>query len=286
MKNAVTIGIFDGVHKGHQALLRAASATGLPTLALTFDLHPATLFSPARVPQLLGTIEEREALLKLHGADTVVIQPFDRAFAALTPDDFVREVLLTQLNTGAVIVGEDFRFGCDRRGDIAALRQAGERHGFSVVVVPPVFLEGTPVRSTTIRQLLSGGQAEAAARLLGRPYALSGIVVRGRQLGRQLGFPTANLDIPAGQLIPAPGVYAGRVGEHLAAISVGVNITVDPNAAPTVEAYLLDFSGDLYDQLLTVQFEKFLRPMQKFDGLDTLISAIQTDVETVRAALA
>ncbi|MGC4047950.1 MAG: bifunctional riboflavin kinase/FAD synthetase [Armatimonas sp.] len=286
MTNAVTIGIFDGVHKGHQALLQAAQATGLSALALTFDPHPATLFSPARVPLLLGTVEERDALLRAHGVDTVVIQPFDRAFAALTPDDFVREVLLDGLNAGAIIVGEDFRFGCDRRGDISALRQAGDRHDFKVIVVPPVFLDGTPVRSTTIRQLLSGGQTEAAARLLGRPYSLSGVVVRGRQLGRQLGFPTANLAIPAGQLIPAPGVYAGRVGECLAAISVGVNITVDPDAAPTVEAYLLDFFGDLYDQHLTFQFEKFLRPMQKFDGLDTLISAIRADVETVRTTLA
>jgi riboflavin kinase/FMN adenylyltransferase len=282
MKNAVLVGIFDGVHLGHRALLAAARAIGLPTLAFTFEPHPATIFSVSRVPPLLSSLAEREALLKACGADTVVVQPFDREFAAMTPEVFIDQVLLGQLSAGAVIVGEDFRYGCERRGDVDSLRRAGERLGFSVVALPSVFLDGVPVRSTTIRQMLSGGQVEAAARLLGRPYALTGTVERGRQLGRTLGFPTANLSVPAGILIPAPGVYAGRAGEFLAAISVGVNATVDESMAPTVEAHLLEFSGDLYGQPLTLEFLRFLRPMQKFDGLGVLMEAIERDIEAVR----
>ena len=211
---------------------------------------------------------------------------FDREFAAQTPEEFLETVLIGQLGATCVVVGEDFRYGCDRRGDLSALKAAGERRGFSVVVVPSVFLDGVPARSTTIRQMLLGGQPEAAARLLGRPHFLTGTVVRGKQLGRTIGFPTANLDVPRGLLVPAPGVYAGEAtwnGEvRKAAISVGVNVTVDESAPSTVEAHLLEFDGDLYDKALTLTFERFLRPMVKFDGLDALIAAIRADVAAVR----
>ena len=286
MSRAVTIGIFDGVHLGHRALLDAARATGLSVTALTFDPHPAALLAPSRVPPMLLSLDDRESLLREGGADSVVVLPFDRTLAAQTPAAFVEEILLGQLGAACVVVGDDFRYGCDRRGDIAALRLAGERRGFSVVVVPPVFLGGVPARSTTIRQMLAGGQPEGAARLLGRPHFLTGIIVRGKQLGRTIGFPTANLDVPRGLLVPAPGVYAGEARwnglARKAAISVGVNVTVDESAAPTVEAYLLDFDGDLYDETLTLTFERFLRPMVKFNGLDALIAAIRADVEAVR----
>lgn len=286
MSVAVTIGIFDGVHRGHRALLDSARTTGLSVTALTFDPHPAALLSPSRVPAMLLSLSDRERLLREGGADSVVALPFDRAFAAQTPEEFIEGILLGKLRATCVVVGEDFRYGCDRRGDIAALKSSGERHGFSMVVVPPVFLDGVPARSTTIRQMLLGGQPEAAARLLGRPHFLTGTVVRGKQLGRTIGFPTANLDVPHGLLVPAPGVYAGEAtwnGEtRKAAISVGVNVTVDEAAPPTVEAHLLDFDGDLYDKTLTLTFERFLRPMVKFDGLDALIAAIRADVDAVR----
>jgi riboflavin kinase / FMN adenylyltransferase len=280
---AVTIGIFDGVHLGHRALLAAARASGLPVNALTFDPHPAALLSPSRVPPLLGTISERQELLRQSGADTVLVLPFDGALAALSPEAFVEEILLRRLNAGIVVVGEDFRYGCERRGTVDALRTDGERHGFTVEVVPSVFVEGVPVRSTVIRQMLLGGQPEPATKLLGRPYALTGQVVRGKQLGRTLGFPTANLACPPNILIPAPGVYAGQVGMFLAAISIGVNVTIDDRAQSTVEAHLLDFEGDLYGQNLTLNFHKFLRPMQKFANLDELVTAIHTDVLSVKS---
>jgi riboflavin kinase / FMN adenylyltransferase len=281
-KNAVTIGIFDGVHRGHRALLTTARQSGLPVTALTFDPHPAALLSPSRVPPLLGTLSERRELLRQNGADSVLVLPFDEALAALSPEAFVEDVLLRRLNAGIVVIGEDFRYGCERRGSVEALRAEGERHDFAVQVVPSVFLDGVPVRSTTIRQMLLGGQPESAQKLLGRPYALTGRVVRGKQLGRTLGFPTANLECPPGVLTPAPGVYAGRAGEFLAAISIGVNVTIDDRAQSTVEAYLLDFEGDLYGQELTLEFTKFIRPMQKFTSLDELMAAIRSDVASVR----
>jgi riboflavin kinase / FMN adenylyltransferase len=239
----------------------------------------------ARVPELLGTLEERGALLREYGAGAVVVARFDRAFAALTPDEFIEDVLLGRLRARVVVVGDDFRFGCNRAGDVNALRQAGERHGFAVRVTPPIFVEGTPARSTVVRQLLAGGRVAEAANLLGRPYALAGVVVRGRQLGRTIGFPTANLQTAPGVLVPAAGVYAAWAtladGQSVrAAVSIGTNPTVTPEAtARTVEAYLMDgFTGDLYDQPLTLRFAHYLRPTLKFDSLDALIERMRDDV--------
>ena len=318
--SAVTIGVFDGVHRGHQALLaetvRLARDNGYIPAALTFDPHPSAVFAPARTPLLLGTLSERIALLELHGAQSVVVAPFDRALAALTPDEFVREWLVDRSNARAVVVGDDFRFGCDRSGDTAFLRRAGEKYGFAVATVPPVFVAGVPCRSTTIRQMIAGGQVKSAQTLLGRPYSLTGTVVHGRKLGRTIGFPTANLDTPNGLLIPGAGVYVGvgcwmervlgveyRVldvrngasvppntqhptpNTHLAAVSIGTNPTVTPgiNAPRTVEAFLLDFDGDIYDQTLTVTFTKFLRGTEKFDSLDALVEQMHRDIARVRS---
>jgi riboflavin kinase/FMN adenylyltransferase len=291
-ERAVTIGVFDGVHRGHQALLaetqRVAHAEGLRTTAITFDPHPSTLFAPARVPPLLGTLKERERLLKAHGAEVVSVVPFDRALAALTPEEFVMTWIRNR-HVRAVVVGEDFRFGCDRSGDTAYLRRAGEQHGFRTIIVPPIFIEGIPCRSTTIRQMLLGGQVEPAQTLLGRVYTLSGTVVHGRKLGRTIGFPTANLRSGIGVLVPGAGVYAGTAylanGEtRLAAISIGTNPTVTPgvDAPRTVEAFLLDFEGDLYDQPLTLAFHQFLRGTEKFDSLDALIAQMHRDVARIR----
>ncbi|MBC8135330.1 MAG: riboflavin biosynthesis protein RibF, partial [Fibrella sp.] len=269
MERAVTIGVFDGVHRGHQALLaetvRVARAENLRPSAITFDPHPSAVFAPARLPPLLGTLREREELLMEYGAAIVTTAHFDRALAALTPDEFI-ETWIRKNYIRAVVVGEDFRFGCDRSGDAFYLQRAGEKHGFRTIIVPPVFVGGVPCRSTTIRQMLLGGQVEPAQTLLGRAYTLSGTVVHGRKLGRTIGFPTANLQSANGVLVPGTGVYAGEAflanGEACrAAISIGTNPTVTPgvDAPRTVEAFLIDFDGDLYDQPLTLSFHHFLR---------------------------
>jgi riboflavin kinase/FMN adenylyltransferase len=283
---AVCIGVFDGVHRGHQALLsHAASVQGAISAAFTFDPHPAAVFAPARVPEMLGTLTERAALLRHYGAERVVVARFDRAFAAQTPAEFIEHILVEKLRAKAVIIGDDFRFGCDRTGNVDTLRAAGDKYGFTVDVVPPVFVQGVPARSTAIRQMLNGGEAEEASRLLGRPYRLAGEVVPGRKLGRTIGFPTANLETPKGILVPAAGVYAGIAelpnGEHWrAAISIGTNPTVAPeNHIRTVEAFLMDgFDGDLYDQTVALHFHAFLRPTLKFDSIDALIEQMRRDV--------
>ena len=276
---ALTIGVFDGVHKGHQALLAAAKASGLPVVVLTFDPHPAALLSPARTPKLLGTLPERNALLREHGADDVQVIAFDHAFAALTPEAFIERVLRPH-QPGQIVVGEDFRFGCERRGDVETIRAAG----LDVTVLPGVFVEGVPARSTVVRQMLAGAQVREAAHLLGRPYALSGVIVHGRKLGRTLGYPTANLAPDPAVLIPAAGVYAGVAlladGRRVrAAISVGTNPTVTQNGPLTVEAFLMDgFSENLYDQSLSLTFVHFLRGMVTFEGLEPLLVQMAADV--------
>ena len=289
---ALAMGVFDGVHRGHQALLTLAQkeaarlrGEGVIPAALTFDPHPAVVLSPARAPLLLGTLEERAALLHQYGAGEVLVVPFDRDFAALTPDEFIRETLINSLHARVIIVGEDFRFGCDRTGDAAYLHKAGERYGFTVNAVPPVFVQGVPARSTAIRQMLSGGEADEAARLLGRLYSLAGPIVHGRKLGRTLGFPTANVEIDPLLLVPADGVYAGyallETGERRrTAISIGTNPTVTPErASRSVEAFLMDdFKGDLYGQIMRLEFVRRLRPTLKFEGLDSLIIQMRRDV--------
>jgi riboflavin kinase / FMN adenylyltransferase len=283
---ALTIGVFDGVHRGHQALLAAARASTLPVCALTFDPHPAALLSPARTPKLLGTLAERRALLQQYGADEVSVIAFDAAFAALTPEAFIKQVLL-RYQPGLVVVGEDFRFGCERRGDLELLGKAG----LEVKAVPGVFVDGVPARSTVIRQMLMGGQVSEAARLLGRPYSLSGEVVHGRKLGRTLGFPTANLAMAPSVLVPAPGVYAGEASladgrVFRAAISVGTNPTVTESGPLTVEAFLLDgFDEDLYGQVLRLSFVHFLRGTVKFAGLEPLRAQMAADVEQIKQSL-
>jgi riboflavin kinase/FMN adenylyltransferase len=289
---AVALGVFDGVHKGHQALLHAAVDVGAAHDAqpaeLTFHPHPAGVFSPSRVPNLLTSVARRAELLRAHGAETVVVARFDRVFAAQTPDVFEQDVLVRRLRARVVIVGDDFRYGRDRAGDAGSLRAAGLRHGFTVVVVPPIFVGGVPARSSVIRQMVAGGQIEEATRLLGRPYSLAGQIVRGRQLGRTIGFPTANVQPESDDLlVPGEGVYAGRVhvrgAWHRAAISVGTNPTVVEAGARTVEAFLLDgFAADIYGERVQTEFVTFLRGQEKYPSLDALIKQMNCDVAEVR----
>lgn len=284
---ALAIGVFDGVHRGHQTLLAAASevAVGRGALpaALTFDPHPAAVFSPSRVPRLLTTLPERTERLRESGAQFVVVATFDRAFAQQTPDEFVRNVLTERLRARAVVVGDDFRYGCNRLGDVSSLRAAGERYGFTVRVIPPVFVDGVPARSSVIREMVAGGRVFEAARLLGRPYTLPGRVVRGRQLGRTLGYPTANLSPPSDLLLPGTGVYAGRARVRgvwrRAAISVGTNPTIVDTGARTVEAFLMDgFNDDIYDDEIALEFVSFLRGEAKFASLAALQEQMARDV--------
>ncbi len=285
---AVVVGVFDGVHRGHQTLLRtateAAEGAGATPAALTFHPHPASVFSPSRVPPMLATVERRAELLRDHGAGAVVVARFDTAFAARTPEEFVEGVLVEQLRTRVVVVGDDFRYGCRRTGDISTLRAAGERHGFAVHIVPPVLIDGVPARSSVIRGMIAAGAVEQAAQLLGRPHRLEGVVESGRRLGRTIGYPTANLAWSAEILAPALGVYAGRVRVrghwHRAAISVGTNPTVVDNGARTVEAFVMDdFSEDIYGEVIAIEFLAFLRGEEKFPNLETLIVQMGRDVE-------
>ena len=284
---AVTIGAYDGVHRGHQfvvgELRRLASAGGLGTVVLTFDRHPASVVRPETAPKLLTDLDQKLEVLAVTGVDHTVVLRFDDARSQEEPEDFVRDVLVGALGARVVVVGEDFHFGRRRRGNVALLREMGAALGFEVVHVP--LLDG--VSSTAVRRLLDGGDVVGAADLLGRPYEVRGVVARGDQRGRGLGFPTANVAVPAAILLPAPGIYAGWYrGDRAAAISVGRRPTFHDGGSPVVlEAYLLDFEGDLYGDHARVSFARRLRDEERFDSVDDLIEQMGRDVEATRAAL-
>lgn len=283
----VTIGNFDGVHLGHQALVSAARqravATGGPSLALTFSPLPREVLAPARSAPRLQTTPARVAALRRHGIDQVVVERFDEALAARDPEWFADVVLRQRLGARAVIVGWNFRFGKDRRGDADLLRSLLDA---PVESVDAVHHGQKPVSSSRIRTAIGAGEVRAAAALLGRPYALHGTVVHGHQRGRELGFPTAN--IAPETAVPANGVYAVtlRVGdeERAAVANLGVRPTFD--AGPrSVEVHVLDFDADLYDQRVRVSFIERIRGERKFQGRDALMDQIARDVEATRAAL-
>lgn len=295
---AVAIGNFDGVHLGHQALLRAtrerAARAGAESAVLTFAPHPARLFAPDKAPPLVMSLERRLELFAEAGIDLAVVEPFTRAFASVEAEAFVHDVLLRDLDARQVVVGYDFSFGRARTGHAERLRELGTALGLDVEVVPPVQVEGVTCSSTKIRALVADGRTREAASYLGRPFEIEGRVVRGAARGRGLGFPTANV-APDGELLPRIGIYAARArvldgplaGERRkAALSVGRNTTfVAPEtAAPlTVEAYLIDFEGDLYDRRLRLEVGDRLRDEQRFDSIAALIAQIGADVAQVKA---
>jgi riboflavin kinase/FMN adenylyltransferase len=268
------VGTFDGVHRGHRAVVRAAVDAGggrIPTV-VTFEPHPRAVLGGD--VELLATLERRLDLLADAGAEDVLVVEFTPELASLEPEAFA-DAYLGAIGAEVVVAGEGFRFGRARRGDLGALRSLG----YDARQVPLV--EG--VSSTRIRQLAAAGEVEAAAQLLGRPVEVEGTVVGGDHRGAALGFPTANLDVPARLLVPAFGIYAGAVGERRAAISIGVN----PHFGGTerrVEAYLLDWTGDLYGQRLVVELWRRLRDELAFDGEAALVEQIARDVEATRAA--
>jgi riboflavin kinase/FMN adenylyltransferase len=295
---AVTIGAYDGVHVGHRALLgdlaqRAAKAGGLETVVVTFDRHPATVVRPESAPKLLTDLEQKLELLADCGVDRTLVIPFDMARAQESAADFVVEVLVETLAARLVVVGEDFHFGRGRQGSVALLREMGEQYGFDVVGIGLTGERDHVVSSTRIRTLVAGGDVATAATLLGRNHEVRGPVVHGDgRGGPELGFPTANLQIGDDIALPADGIYAGyftRVDGtvHQAAISVGRRPTFyAPGAAPVlVEAYLLDFDDDLYDEPGRVSFVCRLRDEQQFDSVGALIAQMHQDVAATARAL-
>ncbi len=284
----VVIGVFDGVHKGHQALLNRAKeiADGRSIIALTFDPHPRTVFAPDSVPPMLTTLADRVELLKIHNADRVAVMKFNEQFAAMSPEDFVKNILVDQLQVSTVIVGKNFTYGSKAAGNVETLKSDGAKHGFTVDVQE---LAGGDevISSSRIRNLVLEGKVERARELLGRPHRLDGIVVHGEKRGREIGYPTANLGKIDGQTIPADGIYAGwlTVGINFwpAAISIGTNPTFEGDRGRQVEAYALDQQGlDLYDKAASVEFGWYLRPTLKFNGLDELLVQMKKDCDEAR----
>jgi riboflavin kinase / FMN adenylyltransferase len=285
------IGAFDGVHRGHQALLAdvvaRARELGARSVCVTFDPDPERVLRPEMRPRALGTIADRARLVRELGVDEVYVWPFTPAVAQMTPAEFVA-ALAARYPLAEVWVGADFRFGHDRAGTTSTLAVLGRRHGFTVRPVEPVFDGAQPISSTRIRDLLESGEVAEAARLLGRPYRLAGEVIGGAQRGRQLGFPTANLLPPAGQALPSEGVYAGRAHVEGAAHPAVANLGSRPTFGedqPLLEVHLLDYAGDLYGRQLALDLIDRVRPTRRFESLDALRAQIAADITTARALL-
>ncbi|WP_086466307.1 bifunctional riboflavin kinase/FAD synthetase [Oceanibaculum nanhaiense] len=292
---AIAIGNMDGVHLGHRALIdraRAiASERGRPAAALTFEPHPRLLFQPDAAPFLLYGPEEKLALLAGTGLDAAYVQIFDRALSLLPAAEFVEEILVRKFGVSHVVVGEDFHFGHKRGGDVALLGELGAQHGFGVTALAPVPApDGGVCSSSRIRALLAEGRPSEAAALLGRYWTLHGMVERGDQIGRRIGFPTANLRLGS-VLHPARGIYAveaqidGHGPWHAGAANFGIRPTV-ADRGDLMEVHLLDFTGDLYGRRLGVRLVDYVRPEKKFDGLDALQAQIALDCRVVRERLA
>ncbi len=295
---ALTIGNFDGVHLGHRALLdelgRVGRAAGLPSCVLTFEPHPREFFAARRpgasAPPRIATLRDKLEALQDAGVGRTCVVHFNERFAALEPEAFVERVLVEGLRARAVLIGDDFRFGAQRRGDFAMLEALGARHGFRVARMPTLARDGERVSSSAVRAALARADFARVERLLGRPYAISGHVVHGRKLGRELGFPTLNLRIPHGR--PAlGGIFVVRVhglaGAPLAGVaSLGTRPAVETDGAPLLETHVLDWSGDAYGRVVRVEFVRKLRDEAKYDGLDALVAQIRLDAEQARAHFA
>ncbi len=292
----VTVGVFDGVHRGHQRIVgravRLAAERGLPVVVVTFDPHPDEVVRPGSHPPLLCTARRRAELLAGLGADAVCVLPFTLEFSRLNPDEFVQAVLVDRLHAAGVVVGENFRFGYRAAGNVALLRELGEKYEFTAEGVPLLADDILTISSSRIRELLAAGDVAAAAADLGRPHRIEGVVVRGHQRGRALGFPTANLQAPPHTAIPAAGVYAGWLtafdpdggpaGHWPAAISIGTNPTFD-GTEQTVEAYALDRDDlDLYGARVAIDFAVRLRSTVKFSSADELVTQMHQDVAAAR----
>ena len=300
--SVVTLGNFDGVHKGHQAVLstvvrraRDHGPDGAQAVAVTFDPHPVAVLHPERAPQIITSPGLRLDLLEATGLDAVLVMEFTRELALWTPERFVVDVFVKALGAGVVVVGEDTRFGVRNSGNVDTLRQLGAEHGFEVLTLADIG-EGGRWSSSRVRRLVTAGEVATATEILGRPHRVCGEVVHGDHRGRQLGYPTANLSQESAGLVPADGVYAGwlirptlpeRDPDRVlpAAISIGTNPTFD-GTQRRVEAYVLDRTDlDLYGETVTVEFIENLRPTERFDSIEDLLVQIADDVERARAVL-
>lgn len=287
--SAVTVGTFDGVHRGHQEVLdelcTVARERGERSVLVTFDPHPLKIVRPDEAPKLLTTPAEKEAIIAQYGIDLVAHVPFTHALSQYPPERFVTEVLMRQYGLKHLVIGYDHGFGRGRSGDVDTLREIGDRLGFEVDVVPPYTLNGENISSSKIRGALLAGDVKAAQAGLGRPYSLTGTVVRGEGVGGPgLGMPTANIEIgDADKLLPLDGIYAVRWGTHGGVAHLGPRPTT--GAAPSIEVHLFDFSGDLYGSRLEIAFVERIRGIEKFDGMDQLRTAMHGDAAAARKIL-
>lgn len=285
-----TIGNFDGVHRGHQAILarlrERAIELGVPSCVVIFEPQPREFFAPQTAPARLTRLREKLELLAGQGVDFVLCLAFNRRLRELSADEFVRQVLVEGLRVKHLEIGDDFRFGAGRGGDFDFLVRAGEQYAFTVEAALTVELDGERVSSTRVRQALQAGELELAGRLLGRPYALGGCVLHGQKLARQLGTPTANVQLKR-RKPPLCGVFLVSVlhqgWRYQGVANIGQRPTVAGDGSPHLEVHLLDFAGDLYGQRLTVEFHHKLRDEQRFASLEALKTAIDADVAAARA---
>ena len=284
--SVVVIGVFDGVHKGHQDVLNRAKALAgdEKIIALTFDPHPASIFAPDRAPAMLTILTDRIELLKIHNADQVAVIKFTSEFATMIPEDFVNKILIEQLHASTVIVGSNFTYGHKAAGNVTTLAAHTEFETIALDLTPN---DGEVVSSTRIRKLIASGDVEKARELLTRPHRLDGIVVHGEKRGREIGYPTANLGDLDNQCIPSDGVYAGwltvGIDRWPAAISIGTNPTFAGVRARQVEAYALDQTDlDLYSKRATIEFGWRLRDTLAFDGLEPLLVQMAKDCAKAR----
>lgn len=290
----VTIGSFDGVHLGHQSIIRPMVAEAhrnqAPAVIITFYPHPSRVLRQANGPFYLSSPAEQAEIFDSLGVDLMISAPFTVEFASLTADEFVQQ-LKDHLGIASLWVGQDFALGKARMGNIEYLEKLGNTLGFRVNTVPPCLIQGEIVSSSKIRSLLQAGEVQKAAQFLGRPYRFSGTVIRGDGRGRGLGFPTANIEIPDDRLVPRIGVYVTRAGFNgrwfPAVTNIGYRPTFEKESViPWVEAHILDFDQDLYDQTLQLDFCEFLRPEKRFSSVDELIGQIHNDIQRTKEVLA
>ncbi|MCU1417731.1 MAG: bifunctional riboflavin kinase/FAD synthetase [Schumannella sp.] len=296
--SAITVGKFDGLHRGHRDVLRqlcaVADADGLIPAVVTFDRNPLATLNPDRAPVALASAAQKIELFEEAGIVAVLMLEFTEELASLSPEAFVRSILVDTLHARMVLAGRDFRFGAGGAGDLKALRRLGGEHGFEVAVIDDydADADGEPrrVSSSWVRELLSEGRVREAARLLGRLPSIRSRVVHGEQRGRELGYPTANLDPELEGMLPLDGVYAAWAivdGQRYgAAVSIGNNPTFDGIPQHQVEAHLLDQKLDLYDRTIELQFVDYIRPMNRFAGVDALVTQLRADEQSIRAVLA
>lgn len=289
--SAVTIGNFDGVHRGHAEIFahlkQKSAALGLPSVVVTFEPHPLKVLAPESAPLMLTTVAQKTALIEDAGIDYLVVVPFTREFSQLSAADFVGKILCASLGMRHIIIGHDYAFGRNREGRFDTLATLGDTHGFTLEDLPPIGADGVVFSSSLVRSAVADGDVATAARMLGRYYELSGTVVHGREVGQTLGFPTANI-ATENELIPSDGVYAVMVRVDGQCVKGACNIGQNPTfgaTARTVEVFLLDFSGNIYDHEISVSFVQKLRSEQTFSDVTALKAAISEDVAQTRSIL-